>query len=348
MSIGRIIIFVFLLVSCYSEKSKDHDALVIPGADVVTPSVDSLTQQHIADSISFSSQHHYTKNYNFIVKADSMTLLKQQPEEVTSQREFPIDMTETVYDSITLRRGEVIVVAEIRIIPADTVDTVWVQVARDQETFGWIHESAMLKGVVPRDPISQFISFFSDRHILWTLIAVAAILVTYTLRLIRKKKAKIIHLNDIPSFYPTLLVLTLALAATVYSSIQLFEPEMWRHFYYHPTLNPLSVPPMLGVFLALVWLLPILGMATVEDVFHHMPFEEAVLYLAGLAAVCMVVYVVFSVSTLYFIGYALFVAYAYFSVSVFYRHRRLVFYCGKCGKALTQKGRCPHCGAINV
>lgn len=340
---------LFSLSSCYSEKGKDHDALVMPEVDIITTQIDSVTQKHIEDSISFSSQHHYTKNFNFVVKADSIKLVTRQPEEVISQERFPEDiMLITEKDSITLYRGNDIVVAEIRILPADTIDQVWVQVARDQDSFGWIHESELLKQVVPNDPISQFISLFSDSHILWTLITVAMIIVPYTLRFLQKKKAKIIHLNDIPSFYPTLLALILALAAVVYSSIQLFEPEMWRHFYYHPTLNPLAVPPILALFLTLVWMLPIVGMATVDDVMHHLPVHDALLYLAGLAAVCMVIYVVFSVSTLYYLGYALFIAYAYFSISIFYRNKRLVYFCGNCGKAITQKGKCPHCGAINI
>ena len=347
--IASVLVCLVSLSSCYSEKEKEHDALVMPEVDIVTSQMDSVTQKHIEDSISFSTIHHYTKNFNFVVKSDSIKLVTRQPEEVISQEKFPEDvilMTES--DSITLYRGDDIVVAEIRILPTDTIDQVWVQVARDQDSFGWIHESKLLKQVVPNDPISQFISLFSDTHILWTLITVAMIIVPYTLRIIRKKRAKIIHINDIPSFYPTLLVLILALAATVYSSIQLFEPEMWRHFYYHPTLNPLAVPPILGIFLTLVWLLPVVGMATVEDVLHHLSFHDALLYLSGLAAVCMVIYVVFSVSTLYYVGYVLLIAYAYLSIRIFYKNRRLVYFCGKCGKAITQKGRCPHCGAINV
>lgn len=31
-------------------------------------------------------------------------------------------------------------VAEFMIQPADSVDSVWVKVARDQETMGWVHE----------------------------------------------------------------------------------------------------------------------------------------------------------------------------------------------------------------
>lgn len=342
-------IVITMHTSCYEHGGNGHDALVYGDSRDMGLTADSATAKRYADSLSFSTTHHYTKNYNFIVRSDSLALYRQQPEEIVSGFDVPEEYRiERDIDSVTVYNGEHLVVADIRILPADSIDSVWVQVARDQFTIGWRHESEMLRHVVPSDPISQFISVFSNTHILWTLIIVGAIVVAYTLRLIRKRHARIIHLNDIASFYPTLLVVTLALAATLYSSIQLFEPEMWRHYYYHPTLNPFSVPPLLGIFLVLVWMLPILGLATVEDVFHHLPYADAILYLCGLAAVCMVIYTLFSVSTLYYIGYPLLVAYIYYSVWTFYRNRRLVYYCGRCGKAIHEKGICPYCGANNI
>jgi hypothetical protein len=71
----------------------------------------------------------------------------------------------------------------------------------------------------------------------------------------------------------------------------------------------------LGIFVASVWALIIVGLATVDDVFHQLPATDAVLYLAGLSAVCAVDYVVFSIFTLYYIGYALFIAYAVFAIT---------------------------------
>lgn len=338
-----------VMTSCFNDKSKTHDALAEAEEGLNIEKTDSLKLKHERDSISFTTTHHYTKNYNFIVHADSIALHRQQPEEIVSRQEFPAELT--IYsdsDSVTIMRGEQLVVAEIRILPSDTIDSVWIQLARDQQTFGWIHESSLLPYVVPDDPISQFILFFSDIHLLWTLIAIGSILVAYTLRFISRRGARIVLLNDIPSFYPTLLIIVLALAATLYSSIQLFAPEMWRHFYYHPTLNPFSVPSLLGIFLTLVWALPIIGVATVDDVSRHLSLEDAILYLCGLAAICLVVYVLFSVTTLYYIGYPLLLFFIWFSIKTFYRQRRLVYYCGRCGKAILHKGKCPHCGVINV
>jgi len=340
---------VVLLSSCFNNKAKEHDALIEPDASLNIEQVDSIALKRQQDSISFTTTHHYTRNYNFIVSSDSLSLYEQQPEEIVSRRQMPAELSEKMdTDSVMVYHGQRLVVAEIRILPADSIDSVWVQLARDQETFGWKHESELLLNVVPDDPISQFISLFSNSHILWMMIAVGIIIVFYILHIINKKGAKIVHFNDISSFYPTALVLTVATAATVYSSIINFTPEMWRHYYYHPTLNPFNVPFLLSVFLFMVWLMPIIAVATVDDVRRHLPSEDALLYLCGLVAVCMVDYVIFSVTTLWYIGYILLIAYIYYSVKAFNNHRRLSFYCGKCGKAITKKGVCPYCGAINV
>ena len=160
-------------------------------------------------------------------------------------------------------------------------------------------------------------------------------------------QAKLVHFNDINSFYPTLLCLLVATSATLYSSIQLFDPEMWRHFYYHPTLNPFAVPFSLGLFLVSVWAILIVAIAVLDDVRRQLPFGEAILYLLGLGATCAVVYVVFSVFTLYYIGYPLLVAYVVFAVWCYFRRPRPRYQCGRCGGLLYDKGTCPHCGALN-
>jgi len=49
-------------------------------------------------------------------------------------------------------------------------------------------------------------------------------------------------------------------------------------------------------------------------VYHRLPLGEAILYLVGLAAVCAVIYVVFSITTLYYVGYPLLIAYFYFAI----------------------------------
>ena len=283
----------------------------------ITPDAWDLTEQQL-DSISFYTTHHYTQNYNFVVTGDSLVVVAQQPEDMAIpdviSSEIETAGVEMQKDSITLRKNEHIVVADIKTVPADTIDSVWVKVARDQLTFGWIHENELLAKVSPDDPISQFIDFFSDAHMLIFLAFCVVVVAAYGVRRLMKRGAKIVHFNDIPSFYPTTLCLLIASSAVLYSSIQLFGPESWRHFYYHPSMNPFALPLHLGLFVSSVWAIVIVAIATVDDVTKKLPLGAAVLYLSGLTAVCAVCYVVFSITTLYYIGYPLLIAYFVFAI----------------------------------
>ena len=280
----------------------------------------------------FTATHHYNQNYNFVVKADSMVIY-ENPDTA-------------IYDSIIVYRGDQLVVAEIKTISNDTIDSVWVKLARDQMSQGWTRECDLLNGVAPDDPISQFIDLFSNNHLLLFLALVVIVTASYGLRKLYRRDAYIVHFHDISSVLPTMLAILVATSATVYATIQNFAPENWRHFYFHPTLNPFAVTPVIGLFVSLVWALIITGIAVVEDVMRRLPFGSAVLYLLGLAAICAVDYVVFSIFTLYYIGYVLLIAYIWFAVS----RLRLVlarYVCGNCGKRIPGLGKCPHCGAVN-
>lgn len=316
--------FLLLLSSCYNRGQLSPDAW-------------DLTERQL-DSISFYTTHHYTQNYNFQVRVDSVPLIVQLPVEAIN--EMPID-------TLMVYRNDHIVVADITTVPVDTIDSIWVKVARDQQTFGWIHEHDMLQAVSPDDPISEFIDVFSDVHLLVFLTFVVAVVAAYIYRRQMRRQAHLVHFNDIASFYPTLLCLLVASSATLYSSIQLFDPEKWRHFYFNPTLNPFAVPLSLGLFLVSVWVILIVAIAVLDDVRRLLPFGEAVLYLLGLGATCAVAYIVFSVLTLYYIGYPLLVAYCVFALWSYFRRPRPRYQCGRCGGLLYHKGTCPHCGAMN-
>lgn len=316
--------FLLLLSSCYNRGQLSPDAW-------------DLTERQL-DSISFYTTHHYTQNYNFQVRVDSIPLIVQLPVEAIN--EMPID-------TLMVYRNDHIVVADITTVPVDTIDSIWVKVARDQQTFGWIHEHDMLLAVSPDDPISEFIDVFSDVHLLVFLTFVVAVVAAYIYRRQMRRQAHLVHFNDIASFYPTLLCLLVASSATLYSSIQLFDPEKWRHFYFNPTLNPFAVPLSLGLFLVSVWVILIVAIAVLDDVRRLLPFGEAVLYLLGLGATCAVAYIVFSVLTLYYIGYPLLVAYCVFALWSYFRRPRPRYQCGRCGGLLYHKGTCPHCGAMN-
>lgn len=278
-------------------------------------------QQHAAlieysnkqlDSISFSTTHHYTNKFNFMVFKDSLVLVKQQPEELMS--ELPVD-------SFAVKKDMLLVVTDIRMVPKDSIDSVWVQLATEDNTFGWIRESKMLQQVVPADPISEFIMTFSNVHLLIFMVIIVVIAIAYLIRKVSCSNIYIVHYNDIDSPYPTALVILVAISAAFYATIQTFEPETWRHFYFHPTLNPFAVPRILGFFLAAVWSVVIVGLACVDEVYHRLSWGEGILYLGGLASVCALDYIIFSVLTLYYIGYVLLVAYIWFAITTYLKRK---------------------------
>lgn len=276
-------------------------------------------QQHAAmveysdrqlDSISFSTTHHYTNKYNFLVFRDSLELMRQQPEEYISGLKV---------DTFAVKKNHLLVVTDIRMVPQDSIDSVWVQLATENNDFGWVRESKLLPRVVPDDPISEFIMTFSNVHLLIFLVVIVVITMAYLVRKVFHSNGKIVHFNDIDSPYPVTLVLLVSISAAFYGWIQSFEPEMWRHFYFHPSLNPFAVPHLLGVFLALVWAVLIVALACVDEVYHRLTFGEGLLYLGGLAGVCALDYIIFSVLSLYYIGYVLLFAYIYFAIKTYRR-----------------------------
>ena len=92
-------------------------------------------------------------------------------------------------------------------------------------------------------------------------------------------------------------------------------------FLFPPTLNPFAVPRILGFFLAAVWAVVIVGLACVDEVYHRLPRGEGILYLGGLASVCALDYIIFSVLTLYYIGYVLLVAYIWFAITTYLKKK---------------------------
>ena len=318
-----VVMLSFMNVACYYQGQHTPDAW-------------DLTDKQI-DSISFSTTHHYSQNYNFMVKSDSLVL-----------QAAPSDDASCNDDSVVVYGNDRLVVADIRMIPSDTIDSVWVKLARDQNSQGWVREKTLLTKVAPDDPISRFIDTFSNVHLLVFMALLVIVVAAYGIVCLRRRHAKIVHFNDIGSCYPTVLALLVATSATMYSSIQLFGDESWRHFYYHPSLNPFTLPPHIALFVTSVWGLVIVLIATIDDVLKQQSLGDALLYMLGLAAVCAVDYVVFSVSTLYYIGYPLLVAYFFFAIRRYLRHAsRCMYICGNCGAKMTRKGVCPNCGALN-
>jgi hypothetical protein len=224
-------------------------------------------------------------------------------------------------DSFSIFRKQQLAVSDIHILPQDSIDSVWVQVVSEQGRMGWIHEKEMLTSVVPTDPISQFVMFFSRTHTMLAVILVVIMSAIYIMRLSNMRNAPLVHLRDIDSFYPSLLCIIVACSATFYASLQMFGPDTWQHFYFHPSINPFIMPPILAVFISSVWAMLIVGIATVDDVRHKLPLEDAILYLFGLVGVCSILYIIFSISTLYYVGYPLLGAYCYYAVTKYFRRK---------------------------
>ena len=331
MNHSKLLLLIWLAVasmlaaSCYREARQTSDAWVV-------------TEEQM-DSISFYTTHHYTQNYNFLVKADTLRLVCQQPTEVVCGM---------LVDTIAVCKGDVVVVADIMTLSADSIDSVWVQIARDQTTIGWLRESDMLPGVAPDNPISRFIDAFSNQHLLVIMAFLAFVAAVYVIWSLSRRNAKIVHFNDIPSSYPSTLAVLVAASAVFYGTIQLADPDSWRHYYYHPTLNPFAVPLHLSLFLFTVWAILIIAIATFDDIRRELRTTEAILYMLGLIGVCAINYVVFSISTLYYVGYPLFVLYAAFAVWRYVTKSRNAYVCGHCGMRIRRKGICPYCGSRNV
>ena len=291
-----------------------------------------------ADSLAFRKRHHYTKNFNFQVCTDSLFLQIQIPEEAVNN--MPLD-------TFHVKKGEVLVVADIRILPEDPTDSVWIQLARNNTEIGWVHEKEMLENVVPDDSISQFIYFFSNKHLLIFFIVFIVVICAYGLRKIFSNRVHYVHFKDIATFYPTLLTITVACSATFYSSLQMFAADQWQEFYYHPSLNPFSQHLPLALFLASVWMIAIMAIATIDDSLRHLSFGEAIPYLLGVAAMCAINYVIFTYCTLYYVGYLLLVLYIGWAVYRYLFKTRSRYICGNCGQQIKKKGVCPYCGVVN-
>ena len=158
----KILLFLNMLASlsaCYKNNNLQSTNSTV-GNDSV----------QISDALTFYQTHHYGIGYNFIVKTDSLLLISQQPEEYVSQ---------LVTDTFVVKHNQQVAVSDIRIIPQDSIDSVWVQIITDNGNIGWNHESEMLSKVMPTDPISQFIMFFSDTHFIIALIILTIIIAAY-------------------------------------------------------------------------------------------------------------------------------------------------------------------------
>lgn len=321
-----ILLFAIGTTACHYHVSSSYhrmDQDTVQGGDTV-----DMCQSVEKDSLEVPLRP-YALNCNLEVSADTLWL-------------HLLPFT----DTIPVLKHDEIVVAEIDVHPKGSVNAVWVKVARDQETIGWIPERDLLTNVVPVDPISQCIHWFSSSHALPFFLILAVFFLSFVYRAVRRKQIKLIWLNDIDSVFPVTLSLLMASSATLYNSIQHFVPETWEHYYYDPTLNPFDVPFILGLFIVSVGLILLLGVAMLDDLFHQTSIEMAFFYLVGLMSVCIFIYIFFTYIWVY-LAYVCLVAYSVGCIRWMRKANRYPYACGACGAKMRTKGICPHCGALN-
>lgn len=293
-------------------------------------SLSSVEKESSKDSVAaVVRERPYALNSNFRVTTDTLWL-----------HQLPL------LDSIPVREGDELVVAEITARKEMEGDSVWVKVARDQETIGWVPEHQLLSHIVPVDPISRCIHLFSNSHALPFFLVLAVFFLCFVYRALRRKQIKLIWLNDIDSVFPITLSWLMAAAATLYNSIQHFVPETWERYYYDPSLNPFDLPFVLGLFVLCVFLIVLLGVALLDDLFHQTTMEVAFFYLLGLASCCIFLYIFFTYLWIY-LAYLAFIAYSVWCVRRLRKANSYPYACGACGAKMRSKGICPHCGALN-
>ena len=74
-----VLLMMMVLSGCY-RSPRSHRFHLKTAADSLQMA-DTLTAQQ-QDSLRFARKHHFSQGFNFVVKADSLMLLRQQPEEL--------------------------------------------------------------------------------------------------------------------------------------------------------------------------------------------------------------------------------------------------------------------------
>lgn len=248
---------------------------------------------------------------------------------------------------LCLYKGVYVVMVEAEIHSEDSIDSVWVKIAHSQEAQGWLRESELLEAFVPVNYISQAIYLFSRTYLPYGLLFLSFFLGIYSFRLYRRKQILLVYINDIDSLYPLSLCLAVAVSATLYESIQHFAPDMWQYYFFNPTLSPFDVPPLLSFFLLSLWMVLLLGLATLDVVFRQLSPSEAFFYLLGLLSACILGFLFFGITTRYYIGYVFLVLLFFLFIRQAKQINKYTYRCGECGTKLKSKGICPRCGVLN-
>ena len=298
----RRIIFIFLMLCSFfcslqaqNEFSADSDSVRI---------LDLTPQQK--DSLVFRLTHHYTNNFNFLIKADSLTLVPREGD--------------AIQDTCRVYHNELIVVAEIKTIPGDSIDSIWVKVAHDQLTMGWIPEQQLLEGAIPHDEISGLLYAMTNSRVFWMSALLLFGVFAYLFHQGESRQLYLLKFNDMDSFYPFLFMMLVGIMASVYASVQNFVPEFWQEYYYHPVLSPIGLPFIMALLLTLAWAVIIVFIAVVDEVYTHFYFIPGMAYIFEMLGLAMFVYLFISWTTLIYIGYAILPIYIYCIIKAYRKY----------------------------
>lgn len=287
------------------------------------------------DTLAFRQKNHFGVGDFFVL---SKPLLLQEALTVIEEENFNISL-------VKLNEGTSVAVMGVKRIYVADSSKICLHLGGD-EGVGWTTKEKFLEAAVPDSPISKILHYLRGRVFFIAAILFVIAVMLYTIRYCRKLSTPFVHFKDVNSFYPTLVCLAVSFLAVLYESIQMFEPHVWLSYYFSPTLNPFHEGLSLSVslFVASVWSVLILVIATIDDLFHLHDFSKVSAYFAGLLCICCGLYITFTLLTKIYVGYPLLLAYA---LGAFYRHHQYAhshYQCLTCGQRLIHEDTCPSCG----
>jgi hypothetical protein len=281
------------------------------------------------DSLLREADARFMQGTNFEVLDDSLAL-----------RQWPFT------DEVPLRKGDEVVVAECMALPGDSTGAMWVKLAHDQETMGWVPEEELRGRLLPDDSVSHFVYFFSHSHVVVFIVVLGLFGLAMVGRAVRRREWSWSWFRKVETSYSTLWLWLLSTTAFLYALIQRFFPSVWELFYYHPSFDPFDLAPLLSVFVLLVWGTLWIGVAVVDELCHQKRIDRAFFYGLAVASAGILLYVLFTFLPFY-LGLPAWVAYTVLCVRRIRYRSRFRYVCGQCGAKMKEKGVCPVCGAIN-
>jgi hypothetical protein len=281
------------------------------------------------DSLLREADARFMPGTNFEVLDDSLAL-----------RQWPFT------DELPLQKGDEVVVAEYMALPGDSTGALWVKLARDQYTMGWVPEEELRGRLLPDDSLSHFVYFFSHSHVVMFIVVLGLFGLVWVARAVRSRALEWTWFRKVGSSYSTLLLWLLATTAFLYAIIQRFFPTVWEQFYYHPSFDPLDLAPLLSIFMVLVWAIVWVGVAVADELYHQSRIDAAFFYGLAVLSAGILLYVLFTFLP-FWLGLPAWMGYTAMSARRLHSLLQFRYVCGHCGAKMKEKGVCPVCGAIN-